>query len=858
MPHIVNGIGTWYYGKKRIHRLKGTCEFCNGVGELESYDTTLYFVFVMIPLLPLSHKRVLKQCPYCKKHRVVSLREWEAAKAKQIAEVLARLEQNVDDRDTILYGLGLAMAYQDEELFTKLASSLANHRHDDADIQLQLAAGYSYFARYAEAEAAYLAALAVQNSSLVQRQLAMVLLKQGRPEDALPYLLPILDNKEAHDAGLLFYLVEALQAQGKHAEALEMIRLRDETFPDLANQDLYTKQRKKSERYLRSGKKIPSVYLSESSRAGYRKGGGWTAMLPRLIAPLVVIALLALYLGSAFWIGRSRKVYLVNGLDRIYTVAVNGQPWTLRPGATEVHVPEGEIAIAFPDPGLKQDPIHCRVETNFFARPFSSDLFVINPDRLAILVHEKSEYAEVPRPFLEPPRFFSGEGPYHFQGIDYAFLDFPPNLQAKQGERIIKSRVGLEPLPTQEARLAVVLAVLDAKQQEEYTRRLLRLEPDNAYFLGWLTKMLPPDEALAVLEPNLSARPLLVNNHRIYQHLIETNHPERNLRPDYEKLVVETRRDPGALYLLSRLIDGEESDKLLAEAVEANPPSAAAMHSIGWRALAQGHFDEAIPRLKQAQKLAPNDAFVRKDFRSALSAAGQHDRLLQEIARQPGAAPNQLPQMLEQLHVHAVRADRVKAQATINTALQTIQAGSAPQVRFMWKAKMEQMLCCGTKDVTGFLACSTQEPSLSGFETCLLNEHLGAAAAAVAGPEDEGLRKAQLGLLFLAAQQAKDQKLADQQWTLLLDALAKGSRHERQLGEMLAGGRPISADALRRLRIDPRQNRVLLVVAARRHPELAKDLLPLAQKLDFHCDSISLCLGKVLPKNDLLEKERGK
>ena len=54
MPTVHDGIGTWYYGKRRIHRYKSTCSFCQRVGELESYDTTLYFVIFMIPLIPLS------------------------------------------------------------------------------------------------------------------------------------------------------------------------------------------------------------------------------------------------------------------------------------------------------------------------------------------------------------------------------------------------------------------------------------------------------------------------------------------------------------------------------------------------------------------------------------------------------------------------------------------------------------------------------------------------------------------------------------------------------------------------------------------------------------------------------------
>src|SRR4029077_18562322 len=102
MPTVVNGIGTWYYGKQRIHRCKGVCPFCQRIGELQSYDTTLFFVVCFVPLIPLSRKRILEQCPSCQKHRVVSLAKWEALKAEDIARLLEKLQENPDDRDTIL------------------------------------------------------------------------------------------------------------------------------------------------------------------------------------------------------------------------------------------------------------------------------------------------------------------------------------------------------------------------------------------------------------------------------------------------------------------------------------------------------------------------------------------------------------------------------------------------------------------------------------------------------------------------------------------------------------------------------------------------------------------------------------
>src|SRR5262245_59119839 len=101
MPHVINGIGTWYYGKRRVHRVKSTCQFCDNLGELESYDTTLFFVVVFVPIIPLGQKRVLEECPNCRKHRVTSLKKWEELKARDIEQLLETLRQNPDDRDTI-------------------------------------------------------------------------------------------------------------------------------------------------------------------------------------------------------------------------------------------------------------------------------------------------------------------------------------------------------------------------------------------------------------------------------------------------------------------------------------------------------------------------------------------------------------------------------------------------------------------------------------------------------------------------------------------------------------------------------------------------------------------------------------
>lgn len=845
MPTVVNGIGTWYYGKKRIHRLKNVCSFCNRTAELESYDTTLYFVIAFIPLVPLGRKRILEQCPACQKHRVVSLDKWEATKAQDLARLLDELRANPDDRATIQSAIALATFYQDEVLFDKLAPALAGHRLDDAAIQAQLGAAYSYFARRQEAEAAFRASLAVQDDPAVREQLALNLLRQHRPEEASPYLRHILDERLSDRAGMIYLLVEGYQAEGMHQEALELMDRRDSVFPELAFTKEYKAQRKISQRYQHSGKKIRSAFLSESGKAGYREGGRM-ANVPRLIAPVLLLGFLCWYLGAALWMGQARQVYLVNGWSQAYTVAVNGHEQVLQPGvATPLRVPEGEVAIEFRDPKVGLEPDRCRIDTPFWTRPFRSDTVVINPDRLAVVVWEQSVYSNVPRPAHEPPRFHLGDICYSFRGIDYEFSSFPATLQAKKGQTITKTRVTLMPNLASEARLALAGHVLGEKGQLAYAQRMLRLDPTDLYALYWVLAKLGTGEAIAFLKPHLSDRPVLVEWHRAYQYFMEKEHPERDLRPEYQQLVADTNRNPDAIYLLARLQDLDEAEPLLAQAAGATPPSVAALHALGFRDLAQGRFAEALGWMEKAIQLSPNNPAVQRDYDSALLAAGRYDRLLEELRTRPHPLGPSLPVLTERLHALAAKGDQAGARATIEEAVQSFQGPENDPIRPVVRASLEMVLRCRENDVAGFLKLAAQVPDYGRFEPALLQGKLQQAADAVDRTKDDQAIS-QCALLYLAALQGGDAKLAEQQWQPLLACLEKANRYTRQLSAMLTGRQPLNTGLIRRLPIEPRQKRVLLAVVAKRYPDQAKELLPLARSLNFYLDGTALCLRKVL------------
>jgi tetratricopeptide (TPR) repeat protein len=839
MPTVVNGIGTWYYGKRRIHARKGTCPHCRHSVDLTSYDTTLFFVVFFIPVVPLAHKRILEQCAVCGKHRVCSLRKWEEAKVSDGVRVLDEVHNNPNDRDAVLRAISFAQAYQDEPLFNQVMEPLADAFKDDAAVQAQLGDAYAYFARWPQAEAAYRASLAVQDNDAVRQAVGWALLKQGRPDEAEPFLRHILDQRQQQAAGVIFYFIQAYQAQGRHEEALALMDRRDEAFPDLAASKDCRKQRQTSVRYRGTDRKVRSAILDERGKAGYRHGS-WTARLPGWIAGALVVGALALYLIAAFWIGQARKVYLVNGTDRAYSVVVEGTEHSLLPGrATAVRLAEGDITVAFRDALAGLEPVHAHIETSFWGRPFTSPVFIVNPDRAALILQEETVYAAVAPPPGPPPHVHFGQAVYEFPSADYVFQEFPANVPVKGNETVRKTRVALAPLGA-EGKLNLMLVRLHGAEQVDFCKRLLRVDPGQSFFLFWLQSQLAPEAMLEFLQAHLEDRPPVVQWHRAYQSLMEQVHPETDLRPRYRQLVAANKGNADAVYLLGRAEpDLDAGDKLFRQAAAATPPSGYAMYALAYRDLGEGKFAEGAAWLEKAWPLFPDKTLLRPLYYDALLAHQDYDRLLQLLTAQTQTPGSRFTAWAQISRVNALQGHKEQARAALAQAVQLAPVEGRQAVQ----RALEGVLCCCEGDVAGFLKSVADTAGPPSFEAALLRGQLQEAAAqAKQGGPDAGVLHA---LLYLAAVRAGDKGLADAQWQELLRALAKGQRDERHLGLVLAGKEPLAAHPPERLLIDCRRKRVFLAVLAQRFPDRAQGWLELARRLDFQRDAISLCLRQL-------------
>jgi hypothetical protein len=330
--------------------------------------------------------------------------------------------------------------------------------------------------------------------------------------------------------------------------------------------------------------------------------------------------------------------------------------------------------------------------------------------------------------------------------------------------------------------------------------------------------------------------------HRAAQDLLAKLHPEEDRRPRYQKLVAETNRDPNAVYLLARVEDEnlDEADRLLHQAADANPPSAYAINSLAFDALVEGRFPEAVKLAEKAKHLDPQNINIRLGYRQTLLAARKWDELIGELKAAPDKSGLKVLTLEQLAQVYGLKGDEKRAESTVQQIVKEYGPANDARERQTLQATEEAKLCCCRKDVPGYLKQSAITGKPSFFPKLLQGEL--ADAARFIDPDDAIVQRA---LLYLAALNAKDQKLADSQWQPLLAALAQGGGHLRALGEMLAGRRPTKVDFIRRSHIQPAQKRVLLIVVTKRHPDAAGGVLPLARMLDFNPDAASLCLQKI-------------
>ncbi len=848
MPYTVNGIGTSYWGKSNREVHRHNCQHCQTYGDLESYDTTRYFVLIFLPLIPLGKLRVLDQCPSCAKHLTIKLKEWRTLRQTTVAEAVTAYEQNPSSLEAAHQAVQACTTYQDRATFVGLAGKILTGFPNDPDMTATIGATLEFFGHLEEAEVAFRKSRVLRDDEGSREALGFVQLRLGKPDEARPMLQHLFEQGDLTRTGPLFALVEAYQAQGRHADALQTLDMLEQRFPTLESDKAFRKSRKLSQKHQKSGKKFVSAAVAPAPVVAGESLGSrlapfiWPTLLLAIIGPLVIVGM-----SSA----TSHQVYLLNGLPQRYAVELNGEIHHLPPGrAVPIEVAQGEdhvLQVASGGPTI--EPVNFRIDLPMWKSWQGDHTFVVNPDRLAVFVWSETEYAVNPDPNAESPtELRTGEAFYTYEGVDYEFVEYPEEVSLpSSSSRVLRQQLDVLSDRDPTELYSILSYETEGEVALDYLRRAVTLMPTHDYALFLFAGVAPVDEFTEVAAPRLAARPVEVEWHRAYQSAMDTEDRIQDLINEYAALLAADPDNSRLLYLAARLdLDLGSTIARLDRAIELDPSNSWAYNSLAYQKAALGQFAEALPLVVEARRLMP-DNLTFQTFEAELMVANQHyEPLLEANLQQQEADPLNGELVAQEILLRVANGEPSTAEARVETFLQALT--SAPDAEAwgdpeQWRAYLQAMVSRGRGDLATFGELMGKiEGPWGVFQSAFARGAMAEAAEALT--ESGNLTVENHLLIYLGANKAGETELAEQHLHAAIEQFGQGDQEQRAIARRLAGESP-DIDFLR-LGLSPASKSICLAALAVRDSKNRRAYRELARTLNYQLDFPKLELDRLL------------
>jgi tetratricopeptide (TPR) repeat protein len=816
MPQVLNGIGTWYWGRTNIRTRRGVCQFCKRSADLSSFDTTKFFVVLFVPIVPLGQKRIINQCSACKRHLMLSLKKFNALRDREVGEAVQDYLAVPADPARAERVIGKCVGHEAQEPFMEVAGQIERAQARNSAMQAQLGGAYAFFGFPDEAEAAYVRSYNLSPDPEVADMLGLFYLRQARPDEAAPLLQPILAEQRLDKIGLIYLLAEAYQAAGRHDDALSLLQQTVAAFPALESNPEFNKYRKASLKNRGSGKAIKSANLTPvQSRSSEHRP--LAVMLPRLIAPALALIALCIYVGIAYAEGHSRKVWLVNGLDRQYAVDVSGRHVLLPPHvAVPVQIAEGDIAITSLDSTVPLPKQTCTIVTPLFSRPLDSRMFVINPDRAAVVYDQETIYstnATRSGGDVAPHHMYVGELLYSFSGIDYPFEEFPRSIQMSDASaRVHKKKVAVWGQGTVLDRLGIIGQEIGTPAVGTYARNVAIADPSQDQLVMIASALLPPDQALAFLRPRLDSKPIQIDVHRSYQELMQRTRPNSDLQKEYRARLEKNPDDSTLIYLLGRVTtDRNGAARLFQKSTQGPAPCAYGYFAMAYDAMAGGQFQKALDLSRQALRLSPDNVAFASTEVEALKALRKYDDLLALDRQQQSAHPLDGSAVIDEARLLVLQNHPDQAHELIAAfASRNEAAGNSDGLRqFQLHADAQIHYAQGNLQSFTVTLDSLPDDPDSAFAAAITSGRLDDAAAAL---DRKKAATAEDHLLMSAvAHEAKRADLEEPNLKQAANIYRQAGREERRVAAWLGSAQNADADAVCSVLLLPQQKRLVLL-----------------------------------------------
>jgi tetratricopeptide (TPR) repeat protein len=573
MPTTVNGIGTHYYGKSSRSVRGGVCRSCGASTNLESYDTTLWFVVIFIPLIPLGRKRIIDQCPRCSRHFVADRKKFESARQENVSAALEKYRSQPSP-EAALAMHGSLLSFQLHQEADKFRESALLDHPQSAELRVGLASHMSQMGRGDESTRLLASAYDLRPDLPDARAgAARLRIREGRLREARE-LLDFLERPGAgqqYSLGPLEMLAIAYQKAGEHDQTLVLCKHLIRELPKIGQIASFRRLVTTSERAMGIRESIlPGKSFSLADFFGVsNEEGKWRRRLT-WAAVIVGAALLVVAGLNEYW-RRHRTVVAMNECGQPVQMAIDGGPATPVDHTARLELAEGQHHVKVSGP--INDEFDIDMATGYFERFTKKPAWVIMPGAGTVLEEETIHYSIAPRP--SETKFISGKNFYYAPDIDYCFTTPPHQLQVEnRSTELTKTFLHAATEPAH--LLMAVTAAEDISAGLRFGETRLMGSRDDVQLLDMYAHLADSakqaDRARVFLKQGLNRQPISVPWHRAYQDVAKLGDGQAVVEKEYDDLLKKTPRDARMLYLAGRVAaDRRKANRLFRESLEADP-----------------------------------------------------------------------------------------------------------------------------------------------------------------------------------------------------------------------------------------------------------------------------------------------
>ena len=627
MPTTVNGIGTHYYGKSNRSVRSGVCRSCGTrTSSLESYDTTLWFVVIFIPLVPLGRKRIIDQCPRCRRHYVANQAKYEMARQLNVSGALEQYRSQATPEAVLALHANLLSFHMHGEADKFRESALLDHPQS-AELRVGLASHVAQTGRGDESlrllDAAYLLRPDLPEA---RAGAARIRIAEGKLAEARS----LLDFLEQPGAGQHYSLqpLEALaiayQKAGQHDQTLLLCKHIISELPKVGQVAGFRKFVAVSERALgrpesilpRKSFSLRNLLRRPDGQGKWMRGLTWAAVLAG--AALVVMAGL-----NQYW-RRNRSVEALNESGQPVQMAIDGGPAVQVNRTSKLVLAEGPHHVKFSGPISEEFDIV--LATGDFERFANKPAWVIMAGQGSVLQEDTIHYARNPRPGRS--KLIAAKQFYYAPNIDYLFMPPPSQLHVDNNtSEVTKTCLHAVSQPAYE--LIGFIAAEDAQAALRFAETRLIGNRDDVPLLERYVQLAETaneqPRAQAYLKAGLDRQPVSVAWHRAYQDAGKTAEREACAGKGVRRHVAEgAPQRRGAVFGRSRRHRSQESPQPVSAIARCRSQAVLALLRAGLRCRMRGRLadvpqpggNRAVPgELSRRGRIGPPGSPCRGRFR---------------------------------------------------------------------------------------------------------------------------------------------------------------------------------------------------------------------------------------------------